>query len=240
MLKDSDPDFRWEKYQNELQDTLLKFGIRSEFQSKGKMDARVRNALLKDSSTTKQIDLSFANHDPQQKIRIKLEVDVFPPQLSGKSETLLEFPVEHFVSHQNLAPNFALKIHALLCRHYLKGRDWFDFSWYVGQRIFPNLPHLREALLQTGPWKGNNDLEVNMEWLARELSKKTTTVDWESATVDVKNFIYSNTHNSLHLWNQQFFEKKLNNFMEYSTSKSLQQLSFPTSSSKGLRNYESI
>lgn len=134
-------------------------------------------------------------------------MDEFPPQLSEKAETLLEFPVEHFVSHQNLESNFALKIHALHCRHYLKGRDWFDFSWYVGQRIFPNLPHLREALLQTGPWKGNNDLEVNIEWLARELYKKITTVDWETATVDVENFIYANTHNSLQLWNQQFFEK---------------------------------
>jgi len=29
---------------------------------------------------------------------------------------------------------FAGKIHALLCREYLKGRDWYDFVWYTSRR----------------------------------------------------------------------------------------------------------
>jgi four helix bundle protein len=30
---------------------------------------------------------------------------------------------------------FATKMHALLCRTYTKGRDWYDFLWFVARRV---------------------------------------------------------------------------------------------------------
>ncbi len=66
----------------------------------------------------------------------------------------LDFPLDFEVCHQDLPSNFALKIHALLCRPYIKGRDWYDFNWYIKQNVSPNLPHLQAALNQVRPVEG--------------------------------------------------------------------------------------
>src|SRR3546814_1841474 len=91
--------------------------------------------------------------------------------------------------HQDLASNFALKIHALLCRGFLKGRDWFDFSWYVSLGVAPNLALLRNALLQAGPWAGDEGISVDMPWLKEALSAAIRHIDWKEAAADVARFL---------------------------------------------------
>jgi hypothetical protein len=59
---------------------------------------------------------------------------------SVKFEThYLSFPVTSAVTTQTPASGFALKSHALLCREYAKGRDWYDFLWYVSRKVVPEL-----------------------------------------------------------------------------------------------------
>ena len=111
--------------------------------------------------------------------------------------------------HQDLASNFALKIHALLCREYLKGRDWYDFSWYVARGVFPNLAHLQAALIQFGPWRGQTDLKVDTAWLTRALGDRIDKVDWEVARTDVRRFLRPDELKSLDLWSARFFAAKL-------------------------------
>jgi len=83
---------------------------------------------------------------------IKLEIDINPPAGSGFEYSYLDFPTDFEVCHQDLSSNLTLKIHALLCRPYTKGRDWYYFNWYMRKKIKPNLPLLQAALIQDGPW----------------------------------------------------------------------------------------
>jgi hypothetical protein len=112
------------------------------------------------------------------------------------------------VCHQNLSSNFSLKIHALLCRPYLKGRDWYDFNWYVKQGIQPNLPHLQAALIQYGPWEGQ-EIEIDDDWLNRTLLEKVAAIDWDEATQDVERFLNTTEKESLKLWSSRFFTRKV-------------------------------
>ncbi len=111
--------------------------------------------------------------------------------------------------HQDLSSNFALKIHALLCRPYLKGRDWFDFSWYVANGIYPNLPLLGAALLQAGPWHDQPGLPVDGAWLVSALTEKIASIDWPAAAADVNRFLRPAEAKSLSLWSERFFLTKL-------------------------------
>jgi hypothetical protein len=113
------------------------------------------------------------------------------------------------VRHQDLASNFALKIHALLCRGFVKGRDWFDFSWYVGKGVSPNLEHLEAALLQFGPWIGNKYLHVDRPWLQEQLTAKISSITWKDAAKDVERFLRPREAESLKLWSERFFVTKL-------------------------------
>jgi len=143
---------------------------------------RIRNAVIKDNSVANQLDLSFGRSDARRKLKIKLEIDVEPPSHSGHAFSFLDFPLDYEVRHQDLSSNFALKIHALLCREYVKGRDWYDFSWYVAQGVFPNLPHLEAALRQFGPWREDNDMRVDEDWLENTLAKRIKEIDWENTS----------------------------------------------------------
>lgn len=209
MLLAPDRTFNWTPYLDALMDTFSTFGIRPEAKPKGDMDKRIRAALIKDTSIAGQLDLAFSDRQPDQKIRIKLEIDVEPPAFSTDTWTFLDFPTDHEVRHQDLASNFALKIHALLCREYLKGRDWYDFSWYVARGVFPNLAHLQAALIQFGPWRGQTDLKVDTAWLTRALGDRIDKVDWEVARTDVRRFLRPDELKSLDLWSARFFAAKL-------------------------------
>jgi hypothetical protein len=140
-------------------------------------------------------------------LKIKLEIDINPPAQSGFDFTYLDFPLDFEVCHQDLPSNFALKIHALLCRPYLKGRDWYDFNWYIKQNVKPNLPHLRAALRQIGPWQ-DQQLAIDLHWVVQRLLEKIASIDWKSAAADVARFLGSNERESLKLWSAKFFNSR--------------------------------
>lgn len=209
MLKQPDPDFEWEGYLKQLLAVFEEYGLMSEALPKGRMEQRIKKAIIKDNSVTNQLNLSFYQGHKDQKITIKLEIDVEPPAESGFEYTYLDFPTDFEVCHQDLGSNFTLKIHALLCRGFLKGRDWYDFSWYIRQGVSPNLPHLRNALLQFGLWQGQGDLEVSLPWLKEVLQKKISEIDWRQAAADVERFLPASEQKSLSLWSERFFTQKL-------------------------------
>ncbi|MDE8654260.1 nucleotidyl transferase AbiEii/AbiGii toxin family protein [Novosphingobium album (ex Liu et al. 2023)] len=209
LLRVPDPDFQWARYLAALVDIFGQFGLKLDAQPKDKMDRVIREAILKDDSIANQLNLSFAGSGRARTIRIKLEIDTNPPAGSGEATTFLDFPADYEVRHQDLASNFALKIHALLCRPYLKGRDWFDFSWYVANGAYPNLELLAAALLQTGPWQGQRELQVDGAWLIAALHAKIAAIDWNAAAADVSRFLRPAEAKSLSLWSERFFGAKL-------------------------------
>ena len=209
MLKEPDPDFEWRGYLEQLLSCFEEYGLKSEALPKGKMEQRIRKAVINDNSITSQLNLSFYSGHANQKIKIKLEIDVEPPAGSDYNYTYLDFPSDYEVCHQDLGSNFALKIHALLCRGFLKGRDWYDFNWYIRQSISPNLKHLQNALIQYGPWQGQENLMVDLAWLKRTLQEKIDDIDWKLAGDDVERFLNATKQKSLNLWSERFFSQKL-------------------------------
>lgn len=209
ILKKTDMAFQWQHYLDQLLDHLAEFGLKAEALDKSRMDQRVKKAVLKDSSVCNQLKLSFYSGNENQKLKIKLEVDVNPPAHSGYDYSYLDFPLDFEVCHQDLPSNFALKIHALLCRPYVKARDWFDFNWYVKNGVQPNLQHLQSALVQYGPWSGM-DIKVDQRWLHEALQAKVKQIDWEEARKDVERFLKVAEQRGLQLWSKRFFSQKVN------------------------------
>lgn len=209
LLRAPDAAFRWSSYLTALVEIFAQFGLKLEARPKEKMDRAVREAVLKDDSIASQLNLRFAGSNRSRTIRIKLEIDTNPPAGSGEATSFLDFPADYEVRHQDLPSNFALKVHALLCRPYLKGRDWFDFSWYVANRVHLNLPLLAAALQQTGPWQGKLDMKYDGEWLVDTLKEKISSIDWKGAAGDVSRFLRPTETKSLSLWSERFFHAKV-------------------------------
>lgn len=139
-----------------------------------------------------------------KKIQIKLELDVNPPQGALTEIKYLDFPLPYSILTKNLPSSFSGKLHAILCRSYLKGRDWYDFIWYVSRSTQINFNLLENAIRQNGFWKGTT-VVVNKIWLLEQLTKKIESIDWEEAKQDVARFLNPTDQEGLKVWNKAFF-----------------------------------
>lgn len=208
ILKEPDPGFEWSVYLNGMVACFEEFGLTVEILDKSRMDQRIKKALLKDSSTGLQFNLNFSSGRLRKIQKIKFEIDVNPPEYSNFEYTYLDFPLDFEVCHQDLPSNFALKLHAMLCRPYVKGRDWYDFNWYIKKNVPPNLGHLESALDQWGPWK-NLGNPVDIKWLKTQLAIKTEAIDWKETAEDVRAFVMPLEQHSLNLWSREYFMHKI-------------------------------
>lgn len=205
ILREATPDFQLKDHIKHLTDELAAYGYNIEITDRDKADATVKKAFLKDDSLGKVIDLRHANQTgPMAKIRIKLEVDTNPPSGSGHELKYLDFPFVSSVAVQDRPSLFAGKIHALLCREYIKGRDWYDFIWYTGNRTGINYDFLTSAINQLGPWQGQS-ITVDKAWLLNELERKITSMNWKQAAEDVRRFVRVAEQPSLDLWSKELF-----------------------------------
>jgi predicted nucleotidyltransferase component of viral defense system len=205
LLKKPNPHFVWQPYLARVQRDCAQEGIDFEIQDKSDVDEAMRKAFVKTDSIGKVMTLGLPyGRQAQRKIRVKLEIDTNPPAGSRFETSYLSFPTTAPITVQSLASGFATKSHALLCRTYTKGRDWYDLIWYVGRRIEPNLELLANALLQQGPWK-NEKQEITVAWLLNALRDKIGTIDWGVARSDVQRFLPTKEQEGLQVWSESFF-----------------------------------
>lgn len=199
-----DPDFRWSRILTGVAEVLQEFGVVVEATDRSKADRAVQMAMLKNDSLGGQLDLQLVDSAPGRKLRVKLEVDTNPPSGSGWEQRFHDFPTDFQIQLQDLSSNFALKLHALLCRSYVKGRDWFDFLWYLRRSTTPNFELLQQALHQSGPWAGESIL-VDASWLQDALGSRINSLDWSAAVRDVEPFLRPTERHSLELWTPALF-----------------------------------
>lgn len=210
MLREPDPAFKWPPFIQQIQDDFLAQGLTIDAKDPSTAEGAVRKAILKADSlgAILSLDLPFSRHR-NRTIRVKLEIDANPPQGSTIETGYITFPKVAPLSIQTLPSGFATKMHALLCRRYIKGRDWFDFLWYIQRKVKPDLLLLANALHQYGPWAGQN-LSVDHEWIADALRSRIESLDWKQTADDVRRFLPLAEQESLEHWSVDFFLFNLN------------------------------
>jgi hypothetical protein len=190
---------------NAVLEDLGAFGYRIEIDDRSGVDEVVKKAFLKDDSIGRLLTLGFRpKTGPMRKIRIKFEVDSNPPAGASYQVRVVDFPFPSAVSLFDLPSLFAGKMHALLCREYVKGRDWYDLLWYAGRAVRPNFILLAAALDQTGPWAGQKTV-IDEAWCHRAMATKIGSMDFVRLREDVRRFIKPFEVASLNLWTQEFF-----------------------------------
>jgi hypothetical protein len=133
-------------------------------------------------------DLELSPHQDEV-LAVKLEVDTNPPNGAGIATSLVRRHVLLNLHHHDRASLLAGKLHAILQRPHLKGRDLYDLMWYLSDRTWPapNLILLNNALSQTG-WMNPILTENNWRGIVRE---KIEAIFWAQALEDVRPFLAS-------------------------------------------------
>lgn len=205
ILFREDKDFKWSHYFNEIELEFKGYGFTLEVKDRSKADNAVKKAFLKENSFGQVLKLIYERtRSDVQIVNIKLEVDTNPPMESGFETKIISFPEPFSIVVQDLPSLFAGKLHALLCREYVKGRDWYDFIWYVSRKTKTNFLNLQNALFQQGPWKGK-ELMVNNKWVNENLRKKIESINWDITKNDIRPFLRERQLRTLELWNKDFF-----------------------------------
>jgi predicted nucleotidyltransferase component of viral defense system len=204
-LQRPDASFSLKLYLDALAKELAAYGYGLEMDDRSKVAQAVRMAFVKDDSLGNLLRLNYKPATgPLRKLRIKLEVDTNPPAGGSFETKYLDFPFPSAVCVFDLPSLFAGKLHALLCREYLKGRDWYDFIWYTARKTPTNYALLSSALDQMGPWKGKHT-QTDRNWCIRQLRARIEALDWKQARQDVRHFVKPNELPSLDLWSREFF-----------------------------------
>jgi predicted nucleotidyltransferase component of viral defense system len=205
FLKRPNPGFTWREYLEHIIKDGRAEGLDFSVPFKADVKTAVKKAFLRTDSFGKDLApaLPYPMH-PRKIIKVKLEIDVNPPPGSRFETRYLAFPVTAAVTTQSLESGFAMKIGAMLCRTYAKGRDWYDFTWYINKKIVPDLALLSRCLDQQGPWAGRK-IEVDPGWLESSLKKRIAEIDWPTVRRDVGRFLPLREQESLNLWDREFF-----------------------------------
>jgi predicted nucleotidyltransferase component of viral defense system len=207
VLNNPDKNFDWSHYTKSMSEEFSAYGYTLEVKSKATLEKAVKSAFLKADSAGGILILK-ENRTNRPKIQIKLEIDSNPPSGSTNELKYLDFPLPFSVNTQDLPSLFAGKSHALLCRQYIKGRDWYDFLWYVSKKTPINFTLLSNALEQTGPWQKKH-IHVTPEWYLKELTIKIKHIDWDAAKKDVARFLKPRELATLNIWSEEFFLSRI-------------------------------
>ncbi len=207
-LLEPDPDFSLEKYLDAIQNEFQALGMQVSIKEKKKVkDTHVDSAFLKSETIWKELVLEGilpqSGLSQQAHIKIKIEVDTVPPIGFETEEKLLLRPFSFYVKCFTLPYLFAGKMHALLFRKWkenVKGRDWYDFEWYVKKGAAMNLKHFVERA------QGSGDLDeqkLTEQQFRKLLTTRINSVDMEKVKADTVRFIPGGS--KLDIWSQKYF-----------------------------------
>lgn len=188
--------FDFTKYFQPIIDEFAIVGREVEIKKKDKKNfGKVESAFLKDNTDVYDISIQT-----DKSIKIKIEVDTQPPLNFRTEQKLLLQPHSFMTRCFTLSDLFAGKMHALVYRAWknrVKGRDWYDFEWYVRNNISLGFSHLAERALQF-----NNEV-ITRETFIKKLKERFASANMNQVKSDILPFIKN--PKELDIWSNDYF-----------------------------------
>ena len=205
-------DFDLCSYFPVLEKEVKAFGLNVEIQEKEKTkDSNIRSAFLK-GNTKEHLLLFYADERDvgtvakNEVVKIKFEVDTNPPAFATYEHKYRLLPVPYEIRLYDMPSLFAGKIHAVICRGWqsrIKGRDLYDYIFYLSKAVTVNQKHLRARLIDSGYISENQ--ECTLEEIKTMLKNRFDSIDFLQARKDVEPFIRDTS--VLDIWSSEFFKQ---------------------------------
>lgn len=211
-LKKADSSFDFYKYLPILEKEVRSYGLNFNIEVKEKsVETKIVSAFLK-GNTEEHILMFYADEllarsiSSNELIRIKFEVDTNPPDYATFETKYRMLPIPYEISLYDMPSLFAGKIHAIICRSWknrVKGRDLYDYIFYLSKKTPVNLKHLTERLVQSRHIEANEQITIND--VKEMLQERFRSIDYTQAKQDVIPFLKNS--DSLDIWKADFFCK---------------------------------
>lgn len=209
-LLEKDLNFDLQNYLGIVENELSAFGFEMKIEKKEKIkNTAIQSAFIKGETVVQLVKIAsiqppISGIPSNEIIKIKIEVDTDPPSGAHYEVKHRLNPILHSVKLYDLPSLFAGKLHALLCRSWkerVKGRDFYDYIWYLKQNVPVNIFHLEQRMRQTKHWQ--KERAMNLNDLQSLIAERVSQINFEEAKKDIMPFI-SNTE-ELSFWSPGFF-----------------------------------
>ena len=208
-LLEKNTDFQLEPYFEFIEEEIKAYGLKLKVFTKQKKVTNIKSAFVK-GNTLEHIVLFFSenNHLTNDKIlkdiKITFVVDVNPPSGATYELKYQFLPTPYLARLYDTPSLFAGKIHAILCRGWnnrIKGRDLYDYIFFLSQDTAVNMELLKNKLLASNYISENQEFTIPK--LRELLNEKFYGIDYEVAKQDVVPFLKGTS--SLDIWSYDFF-----------------------------------
>lgn len=193
---EKDPNIHLENYFSQIIEAFKLTGREVIIKKKDKKTfGKVESAFLKDN--TDVYDIAFQTENTP---KVKIELDTNPPLGFETEQKSLLKPFATMIRCVSLPDLYAGKMHALLYRNWktrVKGRDWYDFQWYVANHIPLNFGHLQRRISEF------NGVFLSKEDFIVALREKLSSTNIESVKQDATRFVFNKSE--LDIWSNDYF-----------------------------------
>lgn len=212
-------NFDIKEYFSYIENEANSLGLNFKVEEKVKeVDSNIKSAFLKGGTKEHIIifyenDIDLKHVNSRKLIKIKFEIDINPPAYATLENKFRLLPYPYQVKLYDMPSLFAGKIHAVLCRGWknrVKGRDLYDYVFYLSKNAKVNLKHLKARMVQTDHFDEKEELTI--EKLKEMLNKKFSNINYQNAKEDVVAFIKDKR--KLDLWSKDFFIDITSNLQE--------------------------
>jgi|BioPla2DNA2_1021312.scaffolds.fasta_scaffold04026_6 predicted nucleotidyltransferase component of viral defense system len=212
-------NFELQEFLPALKSQVNSFGLNFEVEQKDKKNkGNIQTAFLK-GNTKEHIIIFygeqnvFPNISKSELIKIKIEIDINPPDFASFEIKNRLLPALHQVKLYDMPSLFASKIHAILCRGWqnrVKGRDLYDYIFYLSKNTNINMPHLKARLVASNFIK--EDFDLSYDALLQILNEHFASIDYEQAKKDVLPFLANQS--KVNLWSGELFIDLTKDFLK--------------------------
>lgn len=194
-LFERDPDFKLERYLSYVVSEAESYGltVRSKVREGGL--SNISTGDIRCNERELVMEIGFPNEwvkslGRDTVVRVKIDVDTDPSYGAKYEKYSMKYPLNYYLCVLDLPSMFAGKLGAVLTRRWgmrEKGRDFYDYLWYVENEIPINMEYMR-ANLERAKVLSPDD-EFNIDVLRDMLRKRFESADYASILSDVEKFI---------------------------------------------------
>ena len=208
-------------YSEDVKKELISYNFKMTVKKKNKSkQTAIQSAFIKGNTIQNILEITSDDSmtygfNSNALIRIKFEIDTNPPEGAEFQYVNAILPDTYRAKLYDMPSLFAGKIHAVLCRDYknrVKGRDFFDYIWYLKRGTRVNIYHLQKRMEQSDHWAPSRTLDIGT--LKNLLNDRFKVIDFDNAREDVLHFLGPKEQKGLSIWDADFFTDITDRYLE--------------------------
>ncbi|AMK13109.1 hypothetical protein AUP07_0049 [methanogenic archaeon mixed culture ISO4-G1] len=187
-------EVNFDKISSYVENEIKSFGLDYSITKVKGPDAFIQGCYVEGNAVDTLREMGYSDEEltlihPRTKLKVKMDVDRNTPKGFRLDHLYKGYPFQYGITLLDIHSLFAGKTSAVITRHWknrVKGRDLYDFEWYINNKIPVNMDYLESNLVREGLVQ---ESELDRDMLLELLANRFNALDYKSALSDLSMFV---------------------------------------------------